>query len=213
MKKKVIIIGAGIGGLATAARLLKKGYDVKIIEKNSGCGGKTGVLKEEGFTFDLTASILMMPQEYKNLMDELGLNLDFIKLDPNYRVNYFDGTITDYYTDLSKTLQQIGRMNAYDEKGYLRFLSDGYKKYDIAYQYFLNRNFDSKEDVYSNTTIKGLMQANPITHSYRYISKYIKEEKVRNFLAFQTMYIGVNPFKSSNMYTLIPVISEPYVLG
>ncbi|WP_206460583.1 phytoene desaturase family protein [Anaerovorax sp. IOR16] len=207
MKKRVIIIGAGIGGLSAGARLLKKGYDVIIIEKNSKCGGKTGVIKEAGFTFDLTASILMMPQEYKNILDELGLKLDFIKLDPNYRVYYADQKITDYYTDLPKTLQEIGKINPHDERGYLKFLSNTYKKYEIAYQTFLNRNFDSKDDIFNNHVIKSLIQVNPITHSYHYISKYIKDEKVRNFLAFQTMYIGVNPFKSSNMYTLIPMIS------
>ena len=78
MKKTVIIIGAGIGGLAAGARLLKKGYDVTIIEKNSYCGGKTSSLKAEGFTFDLTASIVMMPDGYKDLSDELGLGLNFI---------------------------------------------------------------------------------------------------------------------------------------
>nr|WP_315021969.1 phytoene desaturase family protein [uncultured Aminipila sp.] len=207
MKKKVLIIGAGIGGLATGARLLKKGYDVKIIEKNSYCGGKTGVIKKDGFTFDLTASIIMMPQEYKNILEELGLKLDFIKLDPNYRVNYFDGTAKDFYTDLSKTLQQISTISASDEKAYLRILSDGYKKYEVAYQYFLSNNFYSKEDMISNATIKGLLQTNPITFSNHYISKYIKNVKIRNFFLFQTMYIGVNPFISSNMYTLIPVIS------
>lgn len=148
-----------------------------------------------------------MPQEYKELLDELDLKLDFIKLDPNYRVNYFDGTVKDFYTDLSKTLQQIGTTNACDEKEYLRLLSDGYKKYEVAYQYFLNNNFDSKADIVSNSTIKGIIQANPITFSNHYISKYIKNEKIRNFFVFQTMYIGVNPFTSSNMYTLIPVIS------
>lgn len=207
MKKRVIIIGAGIGGLATGARLLKKGYDVKIIEKNSYCGGKTGEIKEKGFTFDLTASIMMMPQQYREILDELGLKLDFIKLDPNYRVNYSDGTVKDFYTDLSKTLQQIGTVNSFDEKGYLQILSDGYKKYEAAYQYFLNNNFDSNEDIVSKNTIKGLIQVNPITFSNHYISKYIKNEKIRNFFIFQTMYMGVNPFKSSNMYTLIPVIS------
>ena len=63
MKQKVIIIGAGIGGLATALRLLKAGYEVVIYEKDSKVGGKVNQIKKEGYTFDLTATISMMPQE------------------------------------------------------------------------------------------------------------------------------------------------------
>jgi len=207
MKKSVIIIGAAIGGLATGARLLKMGYDVKIIEKNPYCGGKTGSLKADGFSFDLTASIMMMPDEYESLSQELGLNLNFIKLDPNYKVNYFDGTVLDFYTDIALTLEQIEKINTIDGKGYLRFLSEGYKKYQIAYDCFLNKNFDSIDDVMNNEVVKGIAKSFPLTNSYHYISKFIRDKRIRDYLAFQTMYIGVNPMKSSNMYTLIPVIS------
>lgn len=207
MKKSVIIIGAGIGGLATGARLLKMGYEVTIIEKNPYCGGKTGSLKAEGFTFDLTASIMMMPDEYMGLSKELGLSLNFIKLEPNYKVNFFNGTVLDFYTDLTMTLEQIEKFNSSDGKGYLKFLSEGYKKYQIAYNYFLNKNFDSIEDVMSSAIMKGIIQGSPLTYSYHYISRFIKDKRIRDYLAFQTMYIGVNPMKSSNMYTLIPVIS------
>lgn len=207
MKKQVIIIGAGIGGLATGARLLKMGYDVKIIEKNSYCGGKTSSLKAEGFTFDLTASIIMMPDDYRNISEELGLNLNFMKLEPNYKVNYFDGSIFDFYTDFTKTLEQIERLHAPDGKGYLKFLSEGYQKYQTAYDTFLNKNFDMVDDVISNEIIKGIAKGFPFPNSYRYISKFVQDKRIRDCLAFQTMYIGVNPFKSSNLYTLIPVIS------
>lgn len=207
MKRSAIIVGAGIGGLAAAARLLKMGYDVKIIEKNPYCGGKTSLLKEKGFTFDLTATIMMMPDEYMSLSEELGLNLDFIKLEPNYRVNFFDGADLDFYTDIASTLEQIEKINNFDGKGYLNFLSEGYKKYQIAYNNFLNKNFDSIDEIISSPTIKGLVQGFPLTYSYHYISRFIKDKRIRAYLAFQTMYIGVNPMRSSNMYTLIPVIS------
>ena len=195
MKKSVIIIGAGIGGLSTGARLLKKGYDVKIIEKNPYCGGRTSALKGDGFTFDLTASIIMMPDDYENLSKELGLNLEFIKLEPNYKVNYFDGTVLDFYTDLAITLEQIEKLDQSDGKGYIKFLSEGYKKYQIAYDCFLNKNFDSMDDVMSNDVLKGIGKGFPLPNSYRYISKFIQDKRIRDYLAFQTMYIGVNPFK------------------
>ena len=67
MGKKVIIVGAGVGGLATAVRLLSRGYEVKIYEKEKTVGGKVNIIEKDSFTFDLTASILMRPQEYKEV--------------------------------------------------------------------------------------------------------------------------------------------------
>ncbi|MPM70661.1 Dehydrosqualene desaturase [bioreactor metagenome] len=55
MKKSVLIIGSGVGGLSTAVRLLSKGYDVKVYEKEKTIGGKTNQLIYHPFTFDLTA--------------------------------------------------------------------------------------------------------------------------------------------------------------
>ena len=65
MSKKVIIIGAGIGGLSTALRLLHNGYEVEIYEKDKSIGGRVNLIETEYYTFDLTASILMMPDVYK----------------------------------------------------------------------------------------------------------------------------------------------------
>ena len=149
----------------------------------------------------------MMPDDYKKLSEELRLNLKFIKLEPNYKVNFYDGTILNFYTDLTITLEQIEKINSSDGKGYLKFLSEGYKKYQIAYDYFLNKNFDSIDTVMSNDVMKEMVKGFPLTYSYHYISKFVKDKRIRDYLAFQTMYIGVNPMKSSNMYTLIPVIS------
>ena len=62
--KEVTVIGAGIGGLTTGIRLLKNGYRVTILEKESTVGGKINQIKNKGDKFDLTASILMTPQNY-----------------------------------------------------------------------------------------------------------------------------------------------------
>ena len=65
--KKVFIIGAGIGGLSVAARLLQYGFEVEIFEKNNTIGGKTNFIEFKDFKFDLTASIMMFPENYIDL--------------------------------------------------------------------------------------------------------------------------------------------------
>ena len=89
--KKVIVIGAGIGGLCTAIRLLNKGYDVTILEKEQRIGGKVNIKIKDEARFDLTASILMTPEIYTDIFSEVGKNykdyFQMIKIDPIYQVH------------------------------------------------------------------------------------------------------------------------------
>ena len=96
MNKKVIIVGAGIGGLSSAVRLLSNGYDVEIYEKNKTIGGVVNFIENNTSRFDLSASILMMPDSYKEIFSYVNKNykdyLEFIQIDPIYRLFSADGT-------------------------------------------------------------------------------------------------------------------------
>jgi phytoene dehydrogenase-like protein len=89
-KKKALIIGTGLGGLATALRLAHKGYEVELVEKDSQPGGRLNQLKSEGFTFDVGPSFFSMSYEFKELFDAIGVKnpLVFNELNPLYSV-YF----------------------------------------------------------------------------------------------------------------------------
>ena len=92
MKKEVIIVGSGLGGLSAAMRLSSKGYKVKILEKNSTAGGRLNQIKENGFTFDIGPSFMSMTYEFDELFKYCGLEnpIKLIALDPLYEV-YFEG--------------------------------------------------------------------------------------------------------------------------
>lgn len=96
MSKKAIIIGSGIGGLSTALRLLINGYEVKIYEKDETIGGRVNIIETEKFRFDLSASILMMPDLYKEIFSYVNRDyrdyIEFTQLDPIYRVFSADKT-------------------------------------------------------------------------------------------------------------------------
>ena len=66
MKKKVIIIGSGAGGLSTAILLAKKGYEVTVVEKNSSFGGRGAVFSANGFQFDMGPSWYLMPDIFEH---------------------------------------------------------------------------------------------------------------------------------------------------
>lgn len=216
MSKKIIIVGAGVGGLATAVRLLSRGYDVKIYEKEKRIGGKVNIIENGGFTFDLTASILMRPEEYKEVFSWTNKHwedyLEFIRLDPIYRVNYADGNSYDFCSDLVKLIETLESISKSDSVGYLKFLGDSYEKFLIANKYFLNKAFIKPIDFFNPLTLSMAIKSKTLSNTYSYISKYIDNEKLREFLCFQALYVGISPFNGPNIYTIVPTISELYGL-
>ena len=92
MNKKVIIIGAGLGGISTALRLSHKGYKVTILEKHKSAGGRLNILEADGFRFDMGPSFMSMTYELDELFKSIGRKnpVELIELDPLYQV-FFEG--------------------------------------------------------------------------------------------------------------------------
>lgn len=215
MSKKVIVIGSGVGGLATAARLLSKGYKVTIIEKNESIGGRTNQIIDSGFKFDLSASILMLPKDYIELFTYCNKDykdyFELIPLENTYRCVYPDNTYCDFGTSFPMLTETI---NNYSDSidNYLNFLSASYKKHLLAEKFFLNKSLNGLRNMINVLSISKIIETNPFSTCSKHISKYIKDEKLANYLLFQSMYIGVSPYSSSNIYNLIPAVSNIYGL-
>lgn len=235
--KNVVIIGSGIGGLCTAVRLLKQGFNVTILEKESTIGGKVNVKEAQGFRFDLTASILMTPYTYSEVFDYAGRDyrnyFEFIKLDPIYNVNYYDGVQFYAYEDLDKMKHELDKLENESEsfkinlannkvkkyrnhfnsnlfEQYKEFQNKSLRKYLIAQRKLLCRPMINFRELLNKDVLKSLNKISPIKTSDRYISKIIKNQKFKDYLLFLTMYIGVNPYESSNIYTMIPAVTHNY---
>lgn len=216
MKSKVIIIGAGIGGLATGARLASKGYRVEIYEKEATVGGKVNRFESEGFSFDSTASILMTPQVYKEVFTYTNKAsedyLEFIKLDPNYRVFYDDQTTYDFSSDLTKLTPTLEKISIEDSAEFIKLLGNSYEKYLIAEKYFLNKPFTRFMDFFNPLTISKAIKTNTLSTTFKYTKSFINNEKLIKYICFQAMYVGISPYEGPNIYTLVPAVSQVYGL-
>src|SRR5512137_47299 len=108
-RKKVLVIGAGLGGVSAALALAEEGYEVDVYEKNSHVGGKLNVLKKDGFSFDLGPSILTMPHLFEALFLKAGKRMEdyvpVMRLDPQWRCFFEDGTRIDLCADPADTVR------------------------------------------------------------------------------------------------------------
>jgi len=216
MKKSVIIIGSGIGGLSTAVRLLSKGFDVNIYEKHSTIGGKTNQLVNEPFTFDLTASILMNREIYEEVFSYANLDykdyLEFMKIDPTYRCFYHDRVHYDFTRDIVSLINTLESISKEDSIGYLKLLSEVYERYIIADEHFLQKTFENPVDFFKPSSLINSFKTKTFSTSHQLVSKYIKDKKLQEFLCYQSLYVGISPFEGPSIYTLVPVIAQLYGL-
>ena len=207
MAKKVLIAGAGLGGLATALRLAKKGYKVEIIEKNDKAGGRVNQLKKDGFTFDTGPSFFSMSYEFKEFANDCNIELPFKywDLDPLYTVNFKRSPKTYFlYKDIHKLAEQFLEKEPDFEKHMLKYLEKSKHLFHDTVDVAIKNNFDSLFDYF----IK-LAKVNPVhlpvifRNFWQQVSKYFSSEDAVQILSLVAFFLGRTPFDTSAVYTLL----------
>ncbi|GGB08646.1 phytoene desaturase [Macrococcus hajekii] len=213
--KKVIVIGAGVAGLASAIRLQHAGYEVEIYEKESLPGGKMHRIKREGYEFDLGPTIVMMPELYREVFELTGRNADdyipMKKLSPMYSAYFNHGTEKlKVSNDLVQLMELFEGVDEKDAEGFLKYISDLYQRFNIAKHHFLQRPFRESKDFYNLSTLTQGLKLRTLGNAENSMAKYIKDKRLRDIISFQTLYIGISPAKSPSLYTIIPMIEFLY---
>ena len=214
--KRVLVIGAGIGGLSAAIRLQNVGYQVEIYEKNAVPGGKMHRLEFEGHSFDVGPTLVMMPSIYREIFEIAGRNPDdyipMSKLNPMYHV-YFNSSPLRFYS-LSNDLEELH--NIFENKGFVNsrgfydYLSSIYKRYQIALEHFITRPFRHRRDFYNPKVLWNALKLKTFDSADQMMSKFIPDKDLQQMLSFQTLYIGVSPKKGPSLYNIIPMIELLY---
>jgi phytoene desaturase len=207
-KKRVVVIGAGMGGLAAAIRLAATGFEVEVFEKNDQVGGRVGRLEAEGFSFDTGPSLLLMTDTYRELFRSAGRDLnDYVKLvplDANYRVAFGDGDALTIRRTLPELVKELERIEPGVTPRFYRFLEDACHKYRLGRSEFVERDFEKAGDFFGVRNLKLLLKTRAVNNYYRRVSKYFSSEKLRQAFSLQTMYLGLSPFEAPAVYSLLP---------
>ncbi|MCS7244908.1 MAG: phytoene desaturase family protein [candidate division WOR-3 bacterium] len=201
---KAIVIGSGIGGLASALRLRKLGYDVLVLEKNETIGGRVGYIKKDGYYFDTGPTLLLMLKPLKELFNELNEKiedyLDLKLIDPLYRIYYQDGKRLEPSLNLSYYISQISKK---DFSNLLRFYSDITSMYIDTIDNFVERNFYSVFDFINIKNIRALLRHKMLSNLYKRVKSYFDDYRLVYANSFQSMYLGISPFSAPFVYTVI----------
>lgn len=207
--KTIAVIGSGVSGLATAARLAHAGYKVTVFEKDAQLGGRMNQIKGEGYTFDLGPTILMMPEIYEAVFKECGKNpeayIPMTQLTTLFDLYYPDQCLS-VASDLTKLHQLLEGIEKDSAAGFLEYLSEIYKRYLIARDEFITKSFRKPSDFWNPHTLVQGLKLKTFDSADHLIGKYVTNDKIKKMLAFQTLYIGISPYQGPSLYSIIPMI-------
>ena len=206
-QQTAIVIGAGIGGIAVAARMARQGFQVTVVEKNEKPGGRCNQIIHDGHRFDIGPTLFLMPEVFTETYAALGEriedHLDLRRIDPTYTVNFADGVRLDLTADLLKMQPQLDAIeeNAFD--GFLRYIAEGNKHYHVSLEKFVGRNFDNIFQYFSPANLPLLFQLKALTKHYSNIGSYFDDPRLKAAFTFQNMYLGLSPYDAPATYSLL----------
>ena len=205
-KKKVIIIGAGIGGLSAGALLGKKGYDVTILEKNDRIGGRAMIFKRDGFTFDMGPSWYHMPEVFANFFAHFDKKPeDFYilkKLDPQYRIFFADDTSTTIFRDLEKNLKTFELLEPGVSQNIRKYLEISKHEYETVRDYVLYQDLDTIRTFLKPAIRKQLSSLKVFQSLESLVKRFVTSRKLQQILLHQGLFIGLNPQESRGFMSL-----------
>ncbi len=208
--KNVIVIGAGLGGLAAACRLAKAGYSVSIFEKNANVGGKVNFVEDGNYKFDTGASLLTMRHVLEELFTFCGRSaadyLEILPLEPICRYFWTDGTRFDASQNIEKTEREIERIEPLDAANFRRFLADSKQKYEIAERTFLARSLNDLPRLLTPNYLPDLLKISTLKTLDKHNAAYFKSAKMRQLFNRFATYNGSSPFATPATFALIPYV-------
>jgi phytoene desaturase len=204
-----LVIGAGLGGIAAAARLAHQGFRVTVLEKNAMPGGRCGQLVCDGHRFDTGPTLLLMPEvvaeTYAALDTRMGDHLDLRRIDPTYRIWFDDGSRLDLTADLVALQAQMEAIEPGSFDGLLRYLAEGRHHYEHALQHFVGRNFTNLPAYLSPQNLwEVLFHLHAFQKHYAHMDRYFQHPHLKAAFTFQNMYLGLSPFHAPATYSLLP---------
>ncbi len=212
MAKKIIIIGSGFGGIASALRLRAKGFDITLVEKHSDLGGRARVFKKGNFTYDGGPTVITAPYLFEELFSlfnkKISNYVEIVPLELWYRFVFHDGQTFNYSGNEKLMEEEVKKFSTKDFKGYKDLVNFTEKIFnkgftDLSDKPFNNLTFMLKQ-------VPSLLSLKSYKSVYKLVSNYISNEKLRRVFSMHPLLVGGNPFTTTSIYTLILFLEKKW---
>ena len=205
--RTVVIIGAGLSGIATAAHLAHEGYEVTVLEKNSIPGGRCGQIIRDGHRFDTGPTLFLMPETFAETYEALGErmedHLELRRVDPTYRLRFDDGMELALTSDLKAMHAQLEAIEPGSFGGFLRYLVEGHRHFHLSTR-ITGRNYYSLLSYLTPQNLLLLLKLKPFAKHYDNMSNYFQHPNLKSALTYHDLYVGMNPYDAPATYSLLP---------
>ena len=212
--KRVIVCGAGIGGMVTALYLSHKGFEVEIFEKNLKPGGKMNEFVKDGYRFDTGPSLITMPYVFREFFEEIGKDIkdhfELTELDNSCRYFWDDGTVFNSYCDEKRLSEELEKVFGENERNnFFRYLNYGKIFYDLSEESFLKdefkiRNYLSKKGLLNFTKFISGRSINDLSN------KFFKNKKLKQLMDRFATYNGSTPYLAPQFFSIIPYVEYKF---
>lgn len=209
--QRVVIVGAGLGGLSCAMRLAGAGLDVTVVEHEAVPGGRAGRITTRTasgtYQFDTGPTVLTMPDLIDDCFDALDEMredwLDLVPVRPLYRAQFADGSHLDVHTDTEQMAEAITAFcGPREADGYRRYVEFVSRLYALEMREFIDRNLDSPLDL-ASSALPRLARLGAARRLSDVVAEHFEDPRLQRIFSFQSLYAGVAPQDAMAIYAVI----------
>jgi phytoene desaturase len=206
---QVVVVGAGLGGLAAACHLVGRGHDVTVVERGGAPGGCAGQVATAGYRIDTGPVVLTMPDlldaTFAAAGSDMREHLTIRPVDPMYRAVFADGSELCVRRGVDAMAEEIARLaGAREADGFRRFAAWLQALYRVEMPHFIDRAWTSVLDLGHDVgALVQLLRLGALRRMSTQVARYFDDERLQQVFSFQALYAGLSPFEALAVFCII----------
>lgn len=212
-KRKVVIVGAGPGGLAAAMQLAHAGADVTVLERRDRVGGRTSTIEVDGFRFDCGPTFFLYPRVLEEIFASVGRDLmeevPMKRLDLQYRLTFGAGGKLDCRADMDAMDQEVAKLSPADVGQLRKYMDDNRLKLE-RFRPILESPFSSPLDLLRPAVLRAASRVHPFRSLGKELQRYFQDPRLVIAFGFQAKYLGMSPFQCPSLFSILSHLEYEY---